>query len=292
MRRSQVAARRRSGRSLLWLAPLIVVVVAAGAVIMAARQSPITPDGTPVTIADMLKDYRGNPGPRRSDIGGPEKLPFKPAKDLKGFAVPAAGIYTYATTGKDWIELNGKEYTRPFPTTTYASVHQAGGCVWEMYFRPIAEHTDAHRQCSAPGEYLCLAHMQKVEFAGIEADESHRCHPGPMIQVGGKASKPGGVEETVCHAEDNSARIVIKYLATEPITVGGEKRNAHHMRIDSYIKGDDINGTAVADVWFDTKDGMYLKMVRIGDIRATVSGETGHYKINATYTLQSLKPQV
>ncbi|MBM0233566.1 hypothetical protein JNW91_17915 [Micromonospora sp. STR1_7] len=209
---------------------------------------------------------------------------------IKGFTVPAAGVYSYRTEGHDSIEYDGDSYDRPFPAETYARVHHAGGCVWELYFTPIQEHTDAHRQCSAPGEYLCLAHMQKVSFAGISGDETHHCHPA-MIQVGGKASAAGGVEETVCEAHGNRARIVIKYIGEESVTVDGVARPTHHVRIDSYVKGAGLDGTAVADAWFDVADGLYLKLVREADVTVDRDGNKGTYRIKASYELESRTPR-
>ncbi|WP_309055728.1 hypothetical protein [Streptomyces sp.] len=284
--------RKRSvGRTLLRLIPVLAVLVAAGAFIIANRTEAITPEGTPVSLAQALKTYREHPTAFREELGQ-IKNPVAPSQKIKGFSKPKAGVYTYATTGQDSIIYAGDSYERPFPKETYARVHHSAGCVWELYFAPIEEHVDAHRQCSGKGEYLCLAHMQKVSFAGIEGDEAHRCNPA-MVQVGGDAVRPGGKEETICVAHGNRARIVIKYVGDEKVTVGGETREAHHVRIDSYVKGDGLDGDAVADVWFDKQDGLYLKVVRTADVNVNRGGgNKGTYRVEATYTLQSRTPQV
>ncbi|MEU7588358.1 hypothetical protein AB0A95_18955 [Micromonospora sp. NPDC049230] len=255
---------------------------------IATRTQAISPEGSPVSYQQALDEYRKKPGSRRDDLGAPA-LPVAARDKIKGFTVPAAGVYSYRTQGHDSIEYDGDSYDRPFPTETYARVHHAGGCVWELYFTPIEEHTDAHRQCSAPGEYLCLAHMQKVSFAGISGDETHHCNPA-MIQVGGKASAAGGVEETVCEAHGNRARIVIKYIGEENVTVEGVSRPTHHVRIDSYVKGAGLDGTAVADAWFDVTDGLYLKLVREADVTVDRDGNKGTYRIQASYELESRTP--
>jgi hypothetical protein len=284
------AARSSRTRWILRSVPLVTVLLAAGAFVVATRLSPLPPDTTPVSLSDALEDYRAHPGPLRDDVGGPGQLPLAPSDEIDGFTVPDPGVYTYATTGKDWVEYAGDSVERSFPATTYATVRHAGGCVWELYFTPIEEHVDAHRQCSTPGEYLCMAHMQTVSFAGIEAAETHRCEPD-MLQVGGEASRPGGVEETVCRAEDNQARVVIRYVERDVVDVGGLRRDAHHVRIDSYVTGEDIDGTAVADVWFDAETGLYLRLLRTADINVEQSGEQGTYRLDATYELTSLTPR-
>ncbi len=279
-----------SGRRLLTLIPIFAVVIAAGAVVIATKTQAISPKGTPVTLQQALDAYRKHPGTFREDLGSPTG-PVAPSKAVKGFVQPRAGVYEYATTGLDSIQYEEDTYDRPFPATTFAAVHQGKGCVWELYFTPIEEHTDAHRQCSGPGEYLCLAHMQKVSFAGIEEDETHMCHPA-MIQVGGKASRPGGVESTVCHAHGNTAKIVITYVGDEPVTVGGVTRMTHRMKIDSYLSGTGLDGTAVAEAWFDVSNGLYLKLERRAEIKVNRDGKKGVYRINADYLLQSLDPKV
>ena len=288
MRTRDTPTRRRRWLTFL---PLLAVLIAAGIFVVANRSQAISPTGTPVTLDSALADYRAHPGAQHDDIGFPD-LPIGKSPDVKGFSVPAPGVYTYRSIGKDSIIYNGDSYERPFPATSYATVRQAGGCVWELAFTPIKEHTDAHRQCSAPGEYLCLAHMQKVSFAGIEGDEQHKCDPA-MVQVGGKATKPGGREETVCVSHGNRARIVIKYIAEEPVTVDGVPRPAHHVQIDSFVNGDGLEGTAVADAWFDVQDGLYLKMIRSADVHVDRGGgNKGTYHVEATYDLISRTPQV
>lgn len=163
-------------RRLLSILPLVALLIAGGAFVAATRTQAITPEATPVSFEQALETYRAHPASLRDDLGSP-LLPVAKSPKLEGFTVPAAGVYTYRTTGEDSIIYDGESYSRGFPAETYATVHHGGGCVWELYFTPIKEHTDAHRQCSAPGEYLCLAHMQKVSFAGIEGDETHHCHP-------------------------------------------------------------------------------------------------------------------
>jgi hypothetical protein len=282
--------RSSSGRRWLTVLPIFAVVLAAGAVVIATKTQAISPEGSPVTLQQALDAYRKHPGTFREDLGSPAG-PLAPSKAIKGFVQPRGGVYEYVTTGMDSIQYEDEKYDRPFPAMTYAAVHQGKGCVWELYFTPIEEHTDAHRQCSGPGEYLCLAHMQKVSFAGIEEDETHQCHPA-MIQVGGKASKPGGVESTVCHAHGNAAKIVITHLGDEPVTVGGVRRMTHHMKIDSYLAGTGLDGTAVAEAWFDVSNGLYLKLERRAEIKVNRDGKSGVYRIHADYALTSLDPKV
>ncbi|MEU1013690.1 hypothetical protein [Streptomyces sp. NPDC005890] len=284
------STKRQVRRTLLRLVPILAVLVAAGAFIVANRTQAITPEGTPVTLAKALKTYRDHPSALRDDLGQISR-PVAPSKQIKGFTKPKAGVYTYRTDGADSIIYDGDTYKRPFPKVTYARVQHGPGCVWELYFTPIKEHTDAHRQCSGRGEYLCLAHMQKVSFAGIEGDEAHKCNPA-MVQVGGNAVKPGGREETICISHGNRAAIKIKYIGDETVQVGGEARPAHHVKIDSYVKGEGLDGDAVADVWFDKADGLYLKVVRSADVNVDRGGgNKGTYRVEASYTLESRTPR-
>ncbi|NUR04153.1 MAG: hypothetical protein HOY79_48910 [Streptomyces sp.] len=282
---------RSPRRRLLGLLPVLLVLVAAGAFLVQQRSSSAaTPQLTPITLKDALASYRKHPGPLRNDIGWPKRLPTKPNDGLKGFKPPAAGVYTYKTNGRDWVELDGKKYTREFPATTYATVRHAGGCVWELWMQAADQYTDAHRQCSTPGEFLCLAHIQHVSFAGITKDMTHKCDP-PMIQVGGKAVKAGGKEKTICYASKSDAsRIEIHYVAEEPITIGGVHRTAYHVKLYSYVKGE-VNGSALADVWFDSQTGMYLKMIRTQDTSGKSSGKSATYRVRITYELASITPQ-
>jgi hypothetical protein len=278
---------------LLGFIPLGLVVVAAGAFVYVSQspQSPFDPKLTPISVAQALARYRAHPGPVHPDIDQPAAESFAASRSIAGFTPPAPGVYTYATTGGDWVEYGGQKYNRPFPSTTAATVRRGPGCAWELNFQAAKEYSDGHVQCSAPGEFLCLAHLQDITFGDVSRQMTHLCHPA-MIQVGAGADRAGGQSRTVCHASGhNPSTIAITFKETTTVTVGGQSRRAYHVVLDSSVDGD-VNGTAVADVWFDAETGTYLKMVRKQDTYVDLPGKDRvYYRVRVTYQLQSLTPQ-
>lgn len=280
---------------LLSLVPLVLVLVAAGAFVYVSRtpDSPFDPKLTPISVAKALENYRAHPAPKHPKITvEPTTMPVAPAKNIIGFTPPEPGVYTYATEGGDWVEYNGQNYRRDFPKETAATVRRGEGCAWELAFQAAEEYTDGHVQCSAPGQFLCLAHIQAITFDSVSREMTHECHPG-MVQVGGAAVGPNGQNRAVCHAGPHDpSEIVITFKGTEQVTVGGQARTAYHVVLDSKVDGE-VKGTAVADVWFDAETGNYLKMVRKQDTYVELP-ESGRvwYRVRLTYQLTSLTPQV
>lgn len=286
----------RSPRNrLLSAVPLTLVLVAAGAFVYVSRtpDSPFDPKLTPISVEQAIKNYRAHPQLVHPDITqAPETMPVEPAKEIIGFTPPESGVYTYATTGGDWVEYNGQNYRRDFPDVTAATVRRGEGCSWELAFQAAEEYSDGHVQCSAPGQFLCLAHIQGITFDSVSREMTHECQPG-MVQVGGAAVGPNGQNRAVCYAGPHDpSEIIITFKGTEQVTVDGQARTAYHVVLDSKVEGE-VKGTAVADVWFDAQTGTYLKMVRKQDtyVELPESGRV-YYRVRLTYELQSLTPQV
>jgi hypothetical protein len=286
----------RSKRARLLAAfPVVLVLIAAGAFIYASKapDTLFSPDLTPISIDQAVKMYRAHPDAKRDDIPIPTKMPVKGNKSLDGFTAPEGGVYSYKTEGEDWVKYNGQKYVRHFPKVSPATVNRvgSGSCGWELYFQTAKEYTDAHRQCSAPGEFLCLAHISDITFGEVHKAMTHKCNPG-MIQVGGKAVGPGGHQSTICYATgSDESKIDIHFRNTENVDVAGKPVKAYHVELDSTVEGQ-LNGTAVADVWFEAKTGKYLKMVRKQDTSTKLpDGSKVDYKVRVTYQLMSLTPR-
>ncbi|MEU2233387.1 hypothetical protein [Streptomyces vietnamensis] len=286
---------RRSRRSRLFsLIPVLLVIVASGAFVYVSKseETLFSPELTAISIDQAVAEYRADSRPKHEEIRMPSKMPVQPNPKLAGFSAPKPGVYSYRTTGKDWVEYDGQKYTRQFPKVTPATVLRSSGCGWELYFRTAREYTDGHRQCSAPGEFLCMAHISDITFGDVHRSMTHECNPG-MVQVGGKAVGPGGRQSTKCYASHHdAANIDIIFRNTESVVVGGKPVEAYHVELLSSVKGE-LKGTAVADVWFETRTGTYLKMTRKQDTSSVLpDGSTVTYRVRVTYELESLEPRV
>ncbi len=288
------AGRRPRRYRLLSFIPLVAVAVLGGVFVYVANKpdSLFNPKLTPISVAQALSNYRAHPGPMHPDVKAPTVMPVAASSKITGFTPPASGVYTYATTGGDWVEYNGQKYRRNFPKQTAATVRRSAGCGWELAFQAAKEYSDGHVQCSSSGEFLCLAHIQTITFGSVHRSLKHLCHPA-MVQVGNKAVAAGGRNTAVCHAsEHDPSEITITFKGTEQVTVGGQRRSAYHVLLDSTVTGE-VKGTAVADVWFDTTTGTYLKMVRKQDTYVQISDNArAYYRVRLSYRLTSMTPQV
>jgi hypothetical protein len=286
----QLPVRRTRRQKVFVIVPLALVVVAAAVFVIATRRSAIPLNFEPVSYGDMLHEYRSEPGTRREDIGDPPASMLEPTRGLEGFTPPEGGVYTYTTTGgKETLEQHGHTTTRTFPHTTYANVYRGKGCMWEIVFKSAKQYEDSHRHCSAHGVLLCVAHMSDINLAGFREAMTHICEPN-MVIVGRSTAHEGGVDKTVCHAHgSDTAKITVLSKGKETVTVGGVKRTAYHDKMISDVRGD-VNGKAIAEVWFDSETGMFLKLIRKTDVKVKVAGESANYRIRVQYRLKSLTP--
>ena len=288
------AMRPRGKRALfLGFLPVVLVLIAAGAFVYASKspQALFSPTLTPISVDEAVQEYRANPKPLRSDIAMAAELPAPPAANLAGFTPPEPGVYVYKTSGSDWVDYNGQRYERTFPDITPGIVLRDAGCVWELYFKTAREYTDGHRQCSAPGEFLCLAHISDISFGSVAKDMTHTCDPG-MIQVGAKAVGPGGTQSTTCYSGEDASKISITFKENTTVDVGGVPVPAYRVELVSTIEGHNMAGSAKADVYFETKTGTYLKLVRSQDTSAMLpDGTHATYQVRISYELTSLTPR-
>lgn len=289
--------RKHRGRVIVGAQVLVAVLAASAFGFLFLTAPSAKPSATPWTHQNALADFQQKPNalrptlPSPADLGRFAALPRASGSRVTGFTPPRPGIYGYDTSGWDAVTSGSKHYSRTMPAITYATLRRAGGCAWELQFEPLKEHIDGHRQCSAPGTFLCIAHWQRISFLGETRDMVHVCKP-EMLQVS-KSYRPGSTYRTVCRAADGSghgmsdANIGITFLGATQVTIGGRAVDAYRLHMTTGLAGD-LKGQAVADVLVDGRTGMWLDVKRTIEFSTMVKKREVTYKANITYRLRSL----
>jgi hypothetical protein len=176
---------------------------------------------------------------------------------------PPAGVYTYAASGYDetTAPVFGAE-RRELPATVPAAlVHTPEG--WTLTVHYFDRHRVLHRFVAAPGRVLEEPEIvtDNVRF-GMEIRTVLSCRPPEVVRAGlaPGATWPqdcGSVTTGVMGATQTLAS-VDTFVGTEPLTVGGTKVDAWHVRRETVVANGQT-GTLLRDVWFATDTGMMLR---------------------------------
>jgi hypothetical protein len=189
--------RRRLRRWLL--ATGVVVILVAGVLVAAAiifREST-----TPVDVEEAVGDFRSV----ASDVGD------------AGSALPAAGVYTYATSGRESIDaLDSRHHDYPAETTITVR-HEGCGAVFA--WRPLAERWDETVVCPEPAGAGLQNYRSYHEFFGMSDDRQFVCDPGSLWYPA--STEPGTTWTVRCAMEDIDVLRTGTIVGLSEVEVGG-----------------------------------------------------------------------
>lgn len=211
--------------------------------------------------------------------------PTEPA--TPAFAPPAPGVYSYATSGSERIDLAGASHT--YPEETYAIVRRGDGCRWSVEHRVIEEHVDLREMCTTADDVSLLVDERHVTFFGQTDGVRYVCDPPASF---GMRSPEGSRAEGTCVGDDGDTEVayVGQVLGTEVIDVGGVDVEAVRVHIDFTMTGT-VRGTATADRWLHPETGLDLRLDRTTDTRARSAWGDIRYQEQASFRLLSLTPR-
>ncbi len=222
--------------------------------------------------------------PNRAAVGTPRGALVPPP-----LRVPATGVYTYQTAGRDWISMFGAHHD--YPSETHATVRPTGNaCGWQVDWPVVAEHVNHRTRCSEPGRLLGLAEGSEVEFFSQRDGENFVCEPPALVLA--TADAVGSRHEATCRAESGDGTITTRTtnLGRESLMVGGVAVSAFHVLGDTTMSGK-ATGTARDELWLDPDTGLVLKELRTVDTDAHAVFGHVRYQERASFLLSSLTPQ-
>lgn len=166
--------------------------------------------------------------------------------------LPREGVYVYATTGGDEVDvLGGSRHSYP-PETTITVRHK--GCGVVEHWDALEERWDERESCrTAEGETL-----ERVtsfhEFFGHADQRTLRC-TGFTYPAG---FQPGASWTTRCSSENTTAVTTMTAVAWENVDVGGVSVRAMHVRAQTKLTGEQ-EGTSEREVWGATDSGVVVQ---------------------------------
>ncbi len=194
--------------------------------------------------------------------------------------LPATGVYQYATTGGEWVELF--DTRRDYSATTLRIVTRHGCGVREEQFF-VTQHLEYYDRCGP----TLVTYGTDVAYWWTHGTQDFTCEGGTFDMAG---MAPGARVEWDCGDEDTQAHQITEYLGDATVEVEGVARPARHVRWTTLFSGATIGG-AIVDDWFDPSTGLLLREVR--DIALQVGSQfVGRldYTDKSAYTLLSVTP--
>lgn len=195
------------------------------------------------------------------------------------------GVYVYATTGHDEVDvLGGNGHTYPDETTI--TVRHAGCGVTERW-DVLDERWDERESCRTAGGDVLLRVTSYHEFFRQGDTRTLSCD-GYTYPAG---AQPGDTWSARCATDTTVASTTLRAVGWETVEVGGQKLRTLHVRADTKLSGEQ-QGESHRDVWGSQDAGLVLRE------RASVRSQSRQPAVGAvTYTeefeirLKSLEPR-
>ncbi|MCI0636059.1 MAG: hypothetical protein L0206_19410, partial [Actinobacteria bacterium] len=165
---------------------------------------------------------------------------------------PAEGVYVYATTGGDEVDvLGGSRHTYPAQTTV--TVRHAG-CGLVERWDGLEERWDEREYCQVTGGEALKRTTSYHEFFGHADQRTLHCS-GFAFPAG---FEPGGTWSSRCASENTTATSTLTAVAWEDVDVGGVPVRTMHVHVETKLTGEQV-GTSVRDVWGSSETGLLIR---------------------------------
>lgn len=203
----------------------------------------------------------------------------------RGRPLPADGVYVYATTGGEEVDvLGGSRHTYPEETTITV---RHGGCGFVERWDALDERWDERESCRIPRGDKLKRTTAHHEFFGHADTRTLECD-GLTYPA---AAEPGDVWTMRCASVDTTTDLRLTAVAWEDIDVGGTAVRTLHVHVDGKISGEQ-EGRTIRDVWGAVDSGISVRE------RATLTSYStqpvfGRTRYHESYEvlLKSLEPR-
>jgi hypothetical protein len=199
---------------------------------------------SPVSLGQAMRLYRRE----RSEVADtPVTVP-----------VMAPGVFSYATTGSEGLNLMGM--SRSFPARTDMVVTSgSGGTCSTVEWVPIEQHTESTSLCHSGHDSLAISELVSHEaIAGATTTTVITC-PATTYVVP-PVARTGVRWSSTCHEVNPSESVTAagQVLGIAPMVVGGERLSTLHVRLSFGFAGAD-QGTSPVDFWISTGRGLIVR---------------------------------
>jgi hypothetical protein len=283
-------AKRRHRR--WWLAAAVVLVVVATVTLVAylfLREST-----TPVDVNEAVSDFRreessiaaATTGVVDTTAVGTTQAPTTSFAPRPGSELPAAGVYTYATSGGESISaLGGRSHRYP-DVSTITVIHQ--GCGWAQRWRPLRERWDATTFCPSRRGMELRVDSNHHEFFGISDNREFVCEPGALYFPA--RTNPGRTWTARCTFEEIDVVRNGTIVGARRVDVGGTTVTVLELEVHDDITGAST-GSTDRTVRVVPETGLLVGLELTTDVQNDSPIGDVHYQEHYELQLTSLEPR-
>jgi hypothetical protein len=224
---------------------------------------------------------RVSPSPKASQKETASRAPRLP--DAQSF--PSEGVYIYATSGAEQVNIPGGRHD--YPESTTITVRHAG-CGVINRWDALVERWDERETCpSAEGEQL-RSFTSYHEFFRHGERLTYRCSPTSLARP--LTAHAGERWTGACESNDSTATFQGLVIGRERLSVDGIQVQTVRIRVDTSVTGN-TTGSNVHEDWFLPETGLLVRETSTTD--AEVRGPFGTVRYSEHYelALTSLTPR-
>jgi len=251
--------RTRRGRWLLIAGAVVTAMIAAA---VTAWQLAFRDSAAPASIADALERFRARARAAETPV--------------------PAGVYVYATTGREAISaLGGRRHRYPGRSTVTVT---AGGCGMTLRWDVLEHRSNLYEICDEAARLGSWAEIHR--FIGQDDRTDWSCSATAWLP---SRTEPGAIAPYACRSSDASQRGTVAVVGEETVRVGGVGLAALHVRIRAVESGAS-RGPLREDRWLEPATGLPLRVAY--RVETTNSSPIGDVVFEERYTLllTSLEP--
>ncbi|MGH2758319.1 MAG: hypothetical protein ACRDKJ_02025 [Actinomycetota bacterium] len=166
--------------------------------------------------------------------------------------LPSEGVYVYATTGGDEVDVLGGS-RHQYPAETTVTVRQAG-CGLVERWDALEERWDERESCRAADGDTLKRTTSFHEFFGRADKRTMTCNGYTFAAAFG----PGSKWSSRCASDNTTVDLDLEAIGWEELEVGGSTVRTLHVRVTGRISGEQV-GSLVRDVWGSADSGIVVR---------------------------------
>jgi hypothetical protein len=186
-------------------------------------------------------------------------------------ATPEPGVYVYATSGSESVDvLFGASHEYPEQTTI--TVEQ-GGCGLLLRWDALSTRSTTWEVCPSSAGWAIRKYSEVHRFFGQTERTTYVCDAGSLW--GPVPQTPGSTFERHCSTGKTRENSVGRVVRIETLAVGDEQIETAHLTLAVTLAGR-TDGTGTFDLWLATDNGLVVRLSlendnasssAIGDVR-------------------------
>ena len=192
------------------------------------------------------------------------------------------GVYTYATTGHEQVNvLGGSRHEYPTETTI---TYRRTACGGEGRWQPLQDRYSTNEVCATDAGGELRRAFQRHTFFGQADEQDLVCPPGLVLLP--LQPHAGQVSTATCRGKDSTVTLRIEVLGLTQLEVGGRRTDVVHLVVTGDLAGA-ARGRTRTEEWL-TPGGLTVRTVSsVASDRQTPVG-TAHYTEQYSQDLRSL----